>query len=151
MSKLLPASVAAFAPRSTVNIVLDSGKVEPWLTQTLENIYGVRRPLNSVQQHTRSLTKTLSGSNAIWSLCSIMIPKAPDAELRKDSNPLVEAIFNCQLIRIEAYVVHLDMVSQHEVTFKLTTETIEALTEYHKDIYSVDVLASTWNWPEKEA
>lgn len=148
--QLLPASAAAFAPRSTVNVVLNS-KVEPWLTQTLKRINRVKRPLNSVQQHTRCLTETLSGSNAIWSLCSIMVPKAPDSELRKDSNPLVEAIFNYQVIHIEAYVVHVDMVSQHEVAFKLTPETIEALTEYHKDIYSVDVAATTWNWPEKEA
>lgn len=147
--QLLPASAAAFAPRSTVNIVLSS-KVEPWLTQTLKRVNRVKRPLNSVQQHTRCLTETLSGSNAIWSLCSIMVPKAPDSELRKDANPLVEAIFNYQVIHIEAYVVHVDMVSQHEVAFKLTPESIEALTEYHKDIYSVDVSANTWNWPEKE-
>jgi hypothetical protein len=79
-----------------------------------------------------------------------MLPKAPDSELRKDSNPLIEAIFNYQLIHIEAYVVHVDMVSQNEVAFKLTPETIESLIEYHKDIYSVDVSASTWSWAEKE-
>ncbi|CAN9196786.1 unnamed protein product [Alternaria alternata] len=146
---LLPASAAAFAPRSNVNVVLAS-KVEPWLTQTLKRVNRVKRPLNSVQQHTRCLTETLSGPNAMWSLCSIMVPKAPDSELRKDSNPLVEALFNYQLIHIEAYVVHVDMVSQHEVAFKLTPETIEALIEYHKDIYSVDVSASTWEWAEKE-
>lgn len=146
---LLPASAAAFAPRSTVNVVLNS-KVEPWLTQTLKRVNRVKRPLNSVQQHMRCLTETLSGTNAIWSLCSIMVPKAPDSELRKDSNPLVEALFNYQLIHIEAYVVHVDMVSQHEVAFKLTPESIEALIEYHKDIYSVDVSATTWNWAEKE-
>lgn len=146
---LLPASAAAFAPRSTVNVVLNT-KVEPWLTQTLKRVNRVKRPLNSVQQHMRCLTETLSGSNAIWSLCSIMVPKAPDSELRRDSNPLVEALFNYQLIHIEAYVVHVDMVSQHEVAFKLTPETIEALIEYHKDIYSVDVSSSTWEWAEKE-
>lgn len=79
-----------------------------------------------------------------------MLPKAPDAELRKDSNPLIEALFNYQLVHIEAYVVHVDMVSQNEVAFKLTPETIESLVEYHKDIWSVDTSASTWNWSEKE-
>lgn len=147
---LLPASAAAFAPRSAPTIVLNS-KVEPWLTQALKRINRVKRPLNSVPQHFRCLTETLSGSGAIWTLCSIMLPKAPDSELRKDhQNPLIEAMFNYQLIHIEAYVVHVDMVSQHEVAFKLTPETIEALIEYHKDIYSVDVSASTWNWAEKE-
>lgn len=80
-----------------------------------------------------------------------MLPKAPDSELRKDSNPLIEALYNYQVIHVEAYVVHVDMVSQHEVAFKLTPETIEALVEYHKDIYSVDAAANTWSWPEKDS
>ena len=79
-----------------------------------------------------------------------MLPKAPDSELRKDANPLVEALFNYQMLSIEAYVVHVDMVSQNEVAFKLTPETIESLVEYHKDVHSVDTSASTWNWSEKE-
>ena len=147
---LLPATAQAFAPRSGPTIVLNS-KVDSWLTQTLKRINRVKRPLNSVPQHFRCLTETLSGAAAIWTLCSIMLPKAPDSELRKDANPLIEAMFNYQLIHVEAYVVHVDMVSQHEVAFKLTPESIEALIEYHNDIYSVDVSASTWSWAEKEA
>lgn len=147
--QLLPASAAAFAPRSGPEIVLNT-KVEPWLTQTLKRVNRIKRPLNSVPQHFRCLTETLGGSNAIWTLASLMLPKAPDSELRKDSNPLIEALFNYQLVHIEAYVVHVDMVSQHEVAFKLNPETIDSLVEYHKDIYSIDASASTWNWPEKE-
>lgn len=146
---LLPASAAAFAPRATPNIVLNT-KVDPWLTATLKRINRIKRPLNSVPQHFRCLTETLSSPSAIWTLCSVMLPKAPDAELRKDSNPLIEALFNYQILYIEAYVVHVDMVSQNEVAFKLTPETIEALVEYHKDVHSVDTSASTWNWSEKE-
>ena len=148
--QLLPASAQAFAPRSAPTIVLNT-KVEPWLTQTLKRINRIKRPLNSVPQHFRCLTETLGGSSAIWTLASLMLPKAPDSELRKDSNPLIEALFNYQLIHVEAYVVHVDMVSQHEVAFKLTPETIEALVDYHKEIYSIDVSANTWSWPEKEA
>ena len=146
---LLPASAAAFAPRSSPNIVLNT-KVDPWLTATLKRINRIKRPLNSVPQHFRCLTEILSAPTAIWTLCSIMLPKAPDSELRKDSNPLIEALFNYQLVHIEAYVVHVDMVSQNEVAFKLTPETIESLVEYHKDIFSVDTSASTWHWSEKE-
>jgi hypothetical protein len=80
-----------------------------------------------------------------------MLPKAPDNDLKKDDNPLLEAISNYQLVPIEAYVVHVDMVSQHEVAFKLTPETIELLIEYHKAIYCVDVAASTYAWPEKDS
>ncbi|EMD86718.1 hypothetical protein COCHEDRAFT_74077 [Bipolaris maydis C5] len=143
---LLPPSATVFTPHSNVNVVLAS-KAEQWLTQTLKR---VNQPLDSVQNHTRCLKKILSGPNAIWSLCSIMVPKAPDSELRKDSNLLIEPLFNCQIIHIEAYVVHVDMVSQHEVVFKLTQKTIDALIAYRKDIYSVDVSASTWEWAEKE-
>ena len=146
---LLSKSAAAFAPRSSPNVVLNT-KVDPWLTATLKRINRIKRPLNSVPQHHRCLTETLSAPTAIWTLCSIMLPKAPDSELRKDENPLIEALFNYQLVHIEAYVVHVDMVSQNEVAFKLTTETIDSLVEYHKDIYSVDTSASTWNWSEKE-
>lgn len=148
--QLLPASAAAFAPRaSSVNVVLGS-KVEPWLTQTLKRINRVKRPLNSVQQHQRCLTETLSSPNAIWTLSSLMLPKAPDADLRKDSNPLIEALFNYQLIHVEAYIVHVDMVLRNEVAYKLTPDTIEALIEYHKDIHCVNAKASTADWSEKE-
>jgi hypothetical protein len=79
-----------------------------------------------------------------------MLPKAPEAELRKDSNPLVEAVFNYQLITVEAYIVHVDMVLRNEVAYKLTPDSIEALIEYHKDIHCVDAKASTYDWSEKE-
>ncbi|KAI9679754.1 MAG: hypothetical protein M1817_004768 [Caeruleum heppii] len=146
---LLPASAAAFAPRSPPTVVLNT-KVEPWLTQTLKRINRVKRPLNSAPQHMRCLTETLAAPSALWTLCSLMLQKAPEADLRKDSNPLVEALFNYQLIHIEAYVVHIDLVLENEVAFKLTPETIEALIEYHKDVYSVDIAANTWDWAEKE-
>lgn len=148
--QLLPASAAAFAPRaSSVNVVLGS-KVEPWLTQTLKRINKIKRPLNSVPQHQRCLTETLSNPNAIWTLASLMLPKAPESELRKDSNPLIEAIFNYQLLHLEAYIVHVDMVLRNEVAYKLTPDTIESLTEYHKDIHCVNAKANTYDWSEKE-
>jgi hypothetical protein len=124
--------------------------VEPWLTQTLKRINRVKRPLNSVPQHQRCLTETLSSSTAIWTLTSIMLQKAPEADLRQDSNPLVEALFNYQLIHIEAYIVHVDMVLRNEVAYKLTPDSIESLIEYHKEVHCVDISANTYNWSEKE-
>lgn len=147
---LLPSSAAAFAPRSSPNVVLNT-KVAPWLTATLKRVNRVKRPLNNVTQHTRCLTETLSSTNAIWTLCSMMFTKAPESELRKDENPLIEGLFNYQMIHVEAYVVHVDMVSRNEVAFKLTPETIEALVDFHKDIYSVDAAANTWDWSGKQA
>jgi len=79
-----------------------------------------------------------------------MVPRAPDAQLPKSPNPLVEA-FNYQMIYIDAYVVHVDFVSQQEVAYKLTQSAISALIRYHRNVYLVDVAASTWDWPEKQA
>lgn len=148
-AQLLPASAAAFATRSAPNIVLNT-KVDPWLTATLKRINKIKRPLNSVPQHFRCLTEILSSPSALWTLCSLLLPKAPDSELVHDSNPLIEALFNYRMISIEAYIVHIDMVSQNEVAFKLTPETIDSLVEFHKDVHSKDTSASTWNWSEKE-
>ena len=120
------------------------------LTAILKRINRIKRPLNSVPQHYRCLTETLSAPSAIWTLCSLLLPRAPESELVHDDNPLVEAVFNYKMVTIEAYIVHVDMVSQDEVAFKLTPETIETLIEYHKDIHSKDTSASTWNWSEKE-
>lgn len=149
--QLLPASAAAFAPRaSSVNVVLGSGKPEQWLTQTLKRVNRVKRPLNSVMQHQRCLTELLSSENAIWTLTSLMLSKAPESELRQDPNPLVEALFNYQLIHVEAYVVHVDMVLRNEVGFKLSKDTIESLIEYHKEVHLVDTKANTHDWTEKD-
>jgi hypothetical protein len=131
--QLLPASAAAFKPRaSSVHVVLGS-KVERWVTDILRHVAHVKRLGKSVQEHQRCLTEILSSPHAIWMLSSIMMPKAPDADLWKDSNPLVEALFNYKTIHIEAYIVHVDLVLQNEVAFKLTPDSIESLIEYHRD------------------
>lgn len=124
--------------------------MEPWLTQTLKRINRVKRPLNSVPQHQRCLTETLSSPNAIWTLTSVMLPTAPEAELKQDANGLVEAIFNFRLVHIEAYIVHVDMVLRNEVAYKLTPDTIQALIEYHKDVHCVNAKAISYAWPDRD-
>lgn len=145
---LLPASAAAFVPRSSPIVVLNN-TIEPWLTATMMRVNRVKRPLNNVRQHTSCLTETLSLPNAIWTLCSLPFPKAPESELKKE--PLSDALVKYQMTHIEAYVVHVDTVCQNEVALKLTPETIEALVEYHKDVYSVDAAVSMEDWFCKES
>lgn len=60
-------------------------------------------------------------------LASIMLPGRPGAD------------FGHQLIHIEAYIADVDI--RNVVTFKLTTKSIEALTQYHTEIYWVDAKA----------
>merc|ERR1712054_758153 len=59
-------------------------------------------------------------------------------------------MFSHQLIHVEAYIVHVDMVLRNEVAYKLTKDTIEALVEYHKEIHCVDAKANTHDWPDKD-
>ncbi|KAI5804471.1 hypothetical protein EDC01DRAFT_611006 [Geopyxis carbonaria] len=146
---LLPDTAAPFAPRSSPTVVLNT-KVDPWLTATLKRINRVKRPLNSVPQHMKCLTETLSQPSSIWNLCTLMVPRAPASQLDKHDNALIEAFFRFELLHVQAYVVHVDLVMAHEVAFKLSKDTIAELIQYHKDVYLVDQRECTWNWTEKE-
>ena len=125
---LLPASAAAFAPRSTCNVVLNS-KVEPWLTATLKRINKIKRPS---QQCTA--TYQMPDGDTVITQCDMVAVFHHDPQgtglpnYARTRTHLIEALFNYQLVaRIEAYVVHIDMVSQNEVAFKLTQDTIDSL------------------------
>ncbi|KAA8912789.1 hypothetical protein FN846DRAFT_259774 [Sphaerosporella brunnea] len=147
---LLPNTASPFAPRSSPTVVLNT-KVDPWLTATLKRVNRIKRSLNSVPQHMKCLTETLSQPSATWNLCTLMVPKAPASHLDKHDNALVEAFTRYELLHVQAYVVHVDLVLSHEVAFKLTKDTIEDLCDYHKDVYLVDQKDQTWPWTEKEA
>lgn len=131
--RLLPAS------KASIHIVLGS-EVKPWLMWTLKKHANAKFHYGRiVAQHQTFLTKILSSSTAIWLLASIILPKAPDAELYKDSNPLIEALFNYQLIHIKASIIVIDMVSRNEVAFKLIPDSIESLIKYHRDIHCANL------------
>lgn len=147
---LLPSTATPYATRSPPKVVLNT-KVDPWLTATLKRINRVKRPLNSAPQHTKCLTETLSTPQAIWTLCSLLVEKAPEAEIERHENPLIDALFRYQLLHIQAYVVHIDLVLSNEIAFKLTSDTIKDLVNFHKNVYMVDQRARMWDWAEKEA
>jgi len=147
---LLPRTAKAFAERSAPTIVLDT-VVNPWLTQTLKRVNKHKRPLNSVPQHLKCLTEILAGDKAIWNLCSLCVPRLPEAQIEQQSNPITDALLRYQFLHLQAYVVSIDMVQSHEIAFKLTKETIKSLVDYHKDVYMVDQVANTWHWTEKDA
>ncbi|KAJ3454291.1 hypothetical protein MRS44_018185 [Fusarium solani] len=61
-------------------------------------------------------------------LSSIMLPNAPERHFKRDQdNSVPEASLNWQLIHVEAYIVYVDMVSRHEVAYKLIEKTVDAL------------------------
>ncbi|KAI5301727.1 hypothetical protein KEM56_001417, partial [Ascosphaera pollenicola] len=82
---LLPATAAAYAPRSPPHIILHD-PVEPWLTATLKRAVHVKRPLNKTYQHTRFLTELLAGPKANWTLCSLALPKEETGCDKREEN-----------------------------------------------------------------
>ncbi|CCE33687.1 uncharacterized protein CPUR_07613 [Claviceps purpurea 20.1] len=145
--RILPASAAAFAPRASfVTVVMD--RVHPWLTRVLRRISSTRRALNNVPQHQKYLSEMLSSASAIWSLASLMLPDFVDVD---SPTELPGSIFSShQILHVEAYVVHVDMIHRHEVSFKLTGDSIDALVRYHHDIHCANAKASTYEWSGKE-
>jgi hypothetical protein len=71
-----------------------------------------------------------------------MLPKVPKA---------LDVGLQYQTIHIEAYIVSVDMVYTNAVAFKLTPETINALVEFQRDVYSVYAWLGTWEWSGKES
>lgn len=145
---LLPATASPYAARGEPNVVLKT-KVDPWLTATLKRINRIKRPLNSVPQHKKCLTETLAQPSAMWNLCTLMVPNAPNTQLERNDNALTEAFMRFELLQVQAYVVAVDFVLTNEISFKLSVKTITDLIKYHKEIYLEDQKASTWSWPEK--
>ncbi|KAH7132798.1 hypothetical protein EDB81DRAFT_871325 [Dactylonectria macrodidyma] len=97
------------------------------------------------------LTETVSSPDAIWTLASIVLPRTPKADFKRDEhNPLAEAALNYELIHVEAYIVYVDMVYRNEVAYKLTEDTIKILVKYHERIHCVDAEAGTDDWPSKK-
>ncbi|GFF62887.1 WD40-repeat-containing domain protein [Aspergillus udagawae] len=95
----------------------------------------------NVTQHTKRLKETLSLPSAIWNVCSVMLPNVPQT---------LDVGLQYQTIHIEAYVVYIDMAYANTVAFKLTTETINTLVKFHRDVYSVYAWLGTWEWSGKE-
>ncbi|KAI5294034.1 hypothetical protein KEM52_004821 [Ascosphaera acerosa] len=134
---LLPATAAAYLPRSPPQIILHD-PVESWLTATLRTSLRVKKPLSKTYQHRRFLTELLGSERATWLLCSVCLPNASTAASLTSASASVAvsdatAVPQSQytILHIEAYVVHIDTVSSpQEMTFKLTQKTIDALIDF---------------------
>ncbi|KAJ5742594.1 uncharacterized protein N7511_011326 [Penicillium nucicola] len=128
---ILPSFAAAFTPRARPIVVLENGV--PWLKEIFKRVKQPRQPLNNLKQQTSFLIEKLESESAIWSLSSVMLENTP------------------KRIHIEAYVLYVDMVSQNEMAFKLTEETIDALTKLHEEFQTLDAAEYSLHWPQKQA
>jgi hypothetical protein len=131
---LLPASADAFAPRSQTIVRLESN-VHSWLTTILKQIDKSIRSIRNVSQQVRHLERILSSKNAIWTLCSVLISKSPEADSLRSLDSAL-AIHCWRMIYVEAYIIYIDLETQDELAFKLTPKTIEKLIEHHSEVIS---------------
>jgi hypothetical protein len=117
---LLPASAGAFAPRSQTIVRLGSN-AHSWLTTILKRIDKSIRCIRNVSQQVRHLKRILSSKNAIWTLCSVLIPKSPEADSLRSLNSAL-AIHCWRMIHVEAYIVYVDLETQDELAFEMKRE-----------------------------
>lgn len=86
------------------------------------------RSLARLADRNKYLTDLLSNS-ANWTLCNFAPESViPNFEVDEADFPLS--------FSIEGFVVYVDMVTNHQVLFKLTPETIESLISVHQTILS---------------
>lgn len=142
---ILPSSAAAYTPRAPPIVILKDNV--SWLEQTLKGVKRAGRPLNNLKQQAGYLIEILTPKSAVWVLCSVML------ENTLGIKPWCPAMSESRLwmIHIEAYVLYVDMVSQSQVAFKLTEDTINDLTKFYKEVQSPDAATDSFNWPQKQA
>ncbi|KAJ6050580.1 uncharacterized protein N7446_010689 [Penicillium canescens] len=124
-----------------------AGEKVPWLIETFKRVKQPRRSLNNLKQQTSYLIEKLASKSATWALCSVMVENAPGIQ------PWCSAMPESRLwmIHVEAYVVHVDMVSQRkEVAFKLTEETITKLRRSYEEFQSLDAATYRLKWPQMQ-
>ena len=139
--QLLPASAAPFAERLPAIVVLGS-KFNPWLIDIFRQAKITERLYGDVSRQQQCLSKLLSSPKAIWTLATLMVDGVQGPELRVEPQ---RTSSSHQMIHIEAYIVHVDMVLRNEVSYKLTKDTIDTLVGYYER-----VLHTNAKTPERE-
>ncbi|KAF4955932.1 hypothetical protein FSARC_11711 [Fusarium sarcochroum] len=168
--QLLPAPAAASSPHAlSVNVVLGL-QIESWLAQVLRRIRDERRIeengrkgrnklveknklcLNKPDQYRKFLSQVLSQPHAIWVLASVMLPSTIRYKLQLHEGHPYELTMDHKLIHIEAHVVHVDIIYKHEITYKLTKDTIDTLDTFLEENRCADMEPDIYSWtntPEK--
>ncbi|KAK5162822.1 uncharacterized protein LTR77_011148 [Saxophila tyrrhenica] len=131
----------ALAPRAKASVVSDA-ELEPWLVEILRALGFLKSYSASTtrgQQQSQCLAHLLSDRDAIWTLAHI-IP----------SNTDLTYVETYDMIHVQAYVIHVDMVLRKEVTFKLTEASIDHIISFHWNVYLRSLCDNTLHWPGKE-
>ncbi|KAK1981038.1 hypothetical protein LZ30DRAFT_568228, partial [Colletotrichum cereale] len=125
--QILPSTIAAFTPRPSAVTLAIGPQDDSWLKRTLKILKTVKGPPGNFQQRKERLDKVLSSNDATWTMASIMVPllKQPSLQLSCDAA-------EGEIIHVEGYVNHINMVGQQSVVFKPTDASIKSLIAYHR-------------------
>ena len=144
---LLPSSAMAFASRAQPYIVLKREYCH-WLAKILKQArpgYDIICCEYSTEQATL-LSILLAPDTALWTICEMDLVhashKASEEEGMSQAS-LAEARY------IQAHVVHIDTISRVEMSFKLTSNTIENLINLYDKNISCHTSSSISNGPQK--
>ncbi|KAJ5752746.1 hypothetical protein N7520_009663 [Penicillium odoratum] len=144
----LPSSAKAFAPRDKPYIVLNpkySDSLAKVLRQAKPEDYTMRKRKDSSRQATL-LSILLAPDTAIWTICEtdlFQVLYQAGQEYGPSQASLTETRY------IQAHVVHVDTISRNEMSFKLTSETIQSLIEFYDINISCHLSSSISNEPQK--
>jgi hypothetical protein len=149
LPKLLPSSAKFSVATSTPIVVSCLGN--KWLAELLKRLNHIKQRNGRVPEHRTILADLLGGSEAIWTLASIMLPAAPDDGFLDDPESPVEAPIAEEIIHIRGKVIYVDLVYCQEVCFKLTDETIEALLCYHDKVHCTNLRTNGFTYNDIDA
>lgn len=126
---LLPTTAQAFKSRPTPIVVTDNCRRPFWLKHTLNRIRRENKdthPLMTATHYQDYLISLLDKRSAIWTLALVRSSDIQTGELREDFG-------EGKPMSIRGYVVHVDLVLNNEIVFKLTPQTIDALIKHHQE------------------
>ena len=144
----LPSSAKAFAPRDKPYIVLNPNYSESLATilkKAKLKDYKIRRRKDSSRQATL-LSILLAFDTAIWKICETDLLRGLYDVRQANGPPPASLPKSCD---IQAHVIHVDTISRNEISFKLTSETIQALIEFYDKNISCRLNSSIFKGSQK--
>lgn len=125
--KVLPAMPLSPYNRPRCSVDLGGIPLDGILLGGIRKLKQCKRPLRTVIDHGTLLKELLDQSSAEWLLASVLLPRFADFTM----SLLDEYTF----INITGHVLYVDIPVKHEVVFRLSPSTINALVDYHSRLH----------------
>ncbi|KAH6613135.1 hypothetical protein C7974DRAFT_345743, partial [Boeremia exigua] len=141
---ILPSTAKAFSKREAVRIQLGTTDF-PVLKNIRKLILQNGGPnLRSVGRQKTYLESILSSTDAIWTLCCLMLPVSSGSEYERWPDAPFwtskDLLLSIEARVIDVYFSHTESGRlESHVLFKLTESTIEELFDYYEKVYLVEV------------